>query len=202
MALQTPKGQQTREHVLESAMSLIRRKGYGNVSINDIIDATGVKKGNLYFHFPGKDDLILAIIDRARRDYGAYLASRIRGATALERIDSLLAAVFEYHRRSRFVGGCIFGNMALEMADADRRFADAIRAVFAEWTDSLERLLDEARRGGELATTLSTRTLAKHIVAALEGAVMIAKVSKSARDFNDCLLPVRVLLGIESEVRQ
>ena len=59
-------GTQTRERLLEEATELAQRKGFGATSVNDLLVATGIKKGTLYYHFPGKDDLGLAVLERAK----------------------------------------------------------------------------------------------------------------------------------------
>ena len=99
------KGERTKARVLETATQLINEKGFSNTSINDIIQATGVKKGNLYFHFPGKEELGLAVFEGAGREFAAFLSNALQGERPLDRLSSFLDAVFEKHRQAQFVGG-------------------------------------------------------------------------------------------------
>src|SRR3990172_335212 len=101
------KGRETRARVLDSAIALFNRKGFGNTSIQDIIDATGVKKGNLYFHFASKDDLCLSLLREAGDRFFKYLSKSIKSPDPLGKIDDILHAVLNYHRPMRFSGGCI-----------------------------------------------------------------------------------------------
>lgn len=48
------KGELTREKIIREARQIVNRKGLMDTSISDIISATGLKKGSLYFHFSGK----------------------------------------------------------------------------------------------------------------------------------------------------
>ena len=99
------KGEKTRTRVLETARRLINERGYSSTSINDIIQATGVKKGNLYFHFPGKEDLGLAILAQAHKEFMAFLSVSLKGERPLERVSNLLDAVYEKQSGTKFVGG-------------------------------------------------------------------------------------------------
>ena len=99
------KGEKTKARVLETARQLINEKGFCSTSINDIIQATGVKKGNLYFHFPSKEELSLAILEEANKEFATFLSRSLQGERPLDRLSKFLDAVFEKHRRARFVGG-------------------------------------------------------------------------------------------------
>lgn len=101
----TIKGVKTRSRVLAAATELINQKGFCGTSVNDIIEATGVKKGNLYFHFSGKEELGLAVLEQAHMEFMEFLAKSLKGERPRERLSSLLDAVFEKQSKTKFVGG-------------------------------------------------------------------------------------------------
>lgn len=188
------KGEITREHVLESAMGLIHTRGYGATSINDIIEVTGVKKGNLYFHFSNKEDLVYTMVEKARDDYNSFIISRVKGETALEKLYSIFDSIFRYHRARKFEGGCIFGNIALELGDANSRFAELVKSIFDGWAEMFIPLIEAGQREGEIRAGLESVPLARHMVAVLEGAVMLSRLSKRAADFRDCINSLKALV--------
>ncbi len=195
----TSRGSKTRNHVLKAAMELFNVRGYHATSMTDIIAACGVQKGNLYFHFKSKEDLALALIGYARTEYLAYLRAHASGETALEKIHGVLDAVFVFHDRKNFIGGCIFGNMALEMGDTNLQFRGLVREIFQEWIDLLRRLLEEAREGGELPRETDASRLAQHIVACLEGGVMISRLTKDGGNMLGCVESLKAMLARLSE---
>lgn len=197
--MSTIKGEMTQAKVLKVATHLINKKGFKNTSINEIIRATGVKKGNLYFHFPSKEHIGLAILREVEADFFQFLLGNLRGKGPLEKLSSFFDAVLEKHKKTKFIGGCIVGNFALEMSDSNPQFSNAVEEIFSKWGTVLTGLLIEARESGELITDISPRVLAKHIVATIEGAIMMARVSKSERDLKDCLNSLRALLGIKEK---
>lgn len=54
---------ETRQHIINIAILLIAQYGFANVSINDLVQESGVSKGGVYWHFKNKDELIQAIFD-------------------------------------------------------------------------------------------------------------------------------------------
>ncbi|HON77331.1 MAG TPA: TetR/AcrR family transcriptional regulator [Spirochaetota bacterium] len=188
------KGFETRERIVQRALDLIHAGGFSATSMNDIVDATGVKKGNLYFHFSGKEELGLEVIREARRQYNAYLRERITGNTPLEKIESLLEAIVDFHRGRNFSGGCIFGNTALELGGRHREFSALIADVFREWTDMLSGMIDAAQAAGQVRSDIDTRVMARHIVALLEGGVMMSKLSGREDDLGSCVDSVKTMM--------
>lgn len=53
---------QTRQTIIETAIELFHLRGYKNVHINDIVNATGMSRGSFYAHFKDKDDLLCSAI--------------------------------------------------------------------------------------------------------------------------------------------
>jgi len=190
------KGEETRARVLDAAITLINRKGFRNTSVQDIIDQTGVKKGNLYFHFSGKHELGRSLIHEAGGRYFKYLARSITSDDPLGKISDILDAVLAYHRGRGFVGGCIFGNTALEMSDSDQDFSALVRDVFARWQDALAGLLGEAGRMGALPAGIKPEPMARHIVAAMEGSIMMARLHKSEEPIVECIGFIKRLIGM------
>jgi TetR/AcrR family transcriptional regulator, transcriptional repressor for nem operon len=188
------KGEETKEKILEAAAKLIHRKGFGATSINDLLEATGIKKGSLYFHFPGKDALGLAFLEKARTEFLEFLNTSLTGDTPGKRLDNFLNLVMKTHKGRDFVGGCIFGNTALEMGDTESHFASFIENVFEEWEQKLRKVISDAQDSGEVRSNLPADVLASHMVAAIEGGIMLSRLKKDEKPLNNALNAVRELL--------
>ena len=59
-------GLQTRQLLTETAFRLFKEKGYANVSVSDICNATDVQRGTFYYHFPSKDAIINSFYDNLK----------------------------------------------------------------------------------------------------------------------------------------
>ena len=190
----TNKGEKTRDHILKTTRKILVTQGFHNTSISAVIEATGVKKGNLYYHFASKEDLGLAVLEDAKNEFFAFLDKALVGHDPIEQIINSCEAIFAEHKKNNFVGGCLFGNTALEMADCNQTFAQVIQEVFSHWIRLLEAHLAEALKTGLLPPASQPRLLAKTVVATLEGAIMISRVSKEKNDLTDFLAAIIGLL--------
>jgi AcrR family transcriptional regulator len=67
-----------RGQILTTAARLFYRHGVRAVGIDTIIAASGVAKMTLYRHFPSKDDLVVAFLERTHAEFWAWLEEAIR----------------------------------------------------------------------------------------------------------------------------
>ncbi|MDD2852601.1 MAG: TetR/AcrR family transcriptional regulator [Desulfuromonadaceae bacterium] len=190
------KGEATRDRILETAAEIFNRKGFGATSINDLLGATGLKKGSLYFHFSSKEALGFAILEKARVDFLAFIDAALTGATPEKQLDNFFSKVMKTHKRTGFVGGCIFGNTALEMGDKESSFAAVIEKVFEEWIERLRTVIAAAQNLGEVRSSLPADVLAGHVVAAIEGGIMMARLKKNEKPLSDALTGIHDLLRL------
>lgn len=162
-----------RDAVLDAALTLFRVKGYFNTSMQDIGQACGLLKGSIYHHFPGKKELALAALDRVIEESREKLfrPAADPALPAAERMKSLAERVERYF--SERAGGCVMGNLALEVGEQIPEFQDRIRTYFADWRQALAGLLQE-RYGAERA-----REIAEDCVARAQGAIMIMGIDKN-----------------------
>jgi AcrR family transcriptional regulator len=58
------RSEKSRQQILDAALELFSHKGYGATSVQDIAIAAGISKGNLYHHFPEKETIFRALLDR------------------------------------------------------------------------------------------------------------------------------------------
>ncbi|ABB32863.1 transcriptional regulator, TetR family [Geobacter metallireducens RCH3] len=191
------KGEETRSRILDTATDLIHRKGFGATSINDLLEATNIKKGCLYFHFPGKDALGLAVLEKMRDDFLDVLETSLAGTTPGECLDNFFATVADVHKGRGFVGGCIFGNTALEMGDTDNRLVAIIRQVFKTWLGKLKTVIAAAQNSGEVRNDIPADILACQMLAAIEGGIMLSRLEKDEKPLCDALGALRTMMRVK-----
>ena len=103
------KGKNTEERIKKEAMKLFLERGYKDVSMQDICNATGLSKGGLYRHFSSKSEILLSLVgDERQTDVSERIAMREPAAQILaDYLDlfyrnmlmsdqSLAYALFEY----------------------------------------------------------------------------------------------------------
>lgn len=188
------KGQETRNHILKESRRLFTLKGFHNTSINEIITVTGVKKGNLYYHFPSKEELGLAVLVGAKDEFFKIFDDSLVGDNSALKIINSCNFIMAMMQQTNFVGGCLFGNTALEMIDSNPRFGMIIQEVFSHWTGRIEHELINATKSGLLNNPVPPDALATAIVAILEGGIMLSRVYKNKNALEDCILSIHTLI--------
>ena len=188
------KAEQTKERLLEQAIKLMQQKGFGAMSISELLLAAGVKKGTLYYHFPGKDDLGMAVLTRVRCDFFAKMDDILSNASPLAGLELFFDSVLERHRAKGFVGGCLFGNTALEMSDSDSSYNEFVRQVFAEWTDKMQLAIQRGQKAGEIVDGITSAELAQTVVATIEGGIMMSRLTKAEGPLRTCLESLKSFL--------
>jgi len=171
----------TRDQILDAAGRLIHLRGYHNTSLDDVLRESGVGKGNFYYYFKSKEGLGYAIIDRVVQ---GFLERTLEPAFAdteadpVEQIHAFLDRIVDIHRRRNCVGGCPMGNLASELSDVHEGFRQRLAEVFDHWRVKLADALERGRRRGRLRADLDAAGAAGFVVASLEGAILMAKVTR------------------------
>jgi AcrR family transcriptional regulator len=180
----------TRTRMIVSATELFREQGYSGTGFRDVVEHRGAPRGSIYHHFPGgKSELAQAAVELA----SDVVAGRIERAAAGGDPSAMLAAFADGWRgqleRSDFRAGCPVVAVAVE-ADTEPAVAAAAAAAFERWEGLFARALRRAgvprARSGRLAT-LS--------VAAIEGAVIQARVARSTTPLDDVVRELDALIG-------
>ena len=191
------KGEITREKILEIARELFNAKGFNATTISDLVAATGMQKGSLYFHFSGKDDIAREVLNEATSKFMTFLDNALGGDNPGASIDHFFRCALNKHLATGFVGGCIFGNTALEMSDSDPNFAGTIDKVFDEWTGRVAAAVAGAQERRQIRTDIGSEALAKHIIATIEGGIMMSRLKKDERPMRECLETLRITLDLK-----
>ena len=184
----------TRDRLVLGAMDLFATKGYASTSIADILRATGINAGSLYYFFPGKQDLLLAVLDAYREGIGPMLLEPAwRGIDdPIERIFALLAQYRLALESTDCTYGCPIGSLALEIHDPDPAVRERLAANFAAWTDAIEQCLVAA--GARIPSHVDRRALATFVLTTMEGGVMLSRTNRSLDAFNQAVAALRLML--------
>ncbi|MEU7898906.1 TetR/AcrR family transcriptional regulator [Nonomuraea sp. NPDC049152] len=153
-----------RERLLVTAEELFYAEGVRAVGVERILGRSGVGRASFYRHFPGKDDLVVAVLRRGDQAWRTWLAERVTalGGEALNVFDALA----ERFARADF-RGCAFINAMVATADPDSA-AHRVAATHKERVTSyvVELLAESGHPGGE--------GLARELVLLMDGAMVTA----------------------------
>ena len=176
--------QKARDRIIEAAMDLFWAKGYNSTSIADILSRTQLNSGSLYHVFPGKQDILLAVLERYRDGlYPMLVEPAWQGVDdPVERIFALLAKYRWLILETECTYGCPIGSLALELHEADPAVRELLAINFAGWVGAIERCLADAR--DRLPADLDRRALAEFVLTTMEGGVMQARTHRDVGHFD------------------
>jgi TetR/AcrR family transcriptional regulator, transcriptional repressor for nem operon len=181
----------TRSKLITTAMELFWRKGYGSTSMSDLLQAAGVNSGSLYHFFPGKQDLLLAVLDTYHHGIRAMLLEPAwRGVEdPIERIFALLARYRELIVETDCTYGCPIGSLALEIHEPDPAVRERLAANFEAWVEAIGECLETAEP--RLAMNIDRRALAEFVLTTMEGGVMLARTWRDVAYFDRVVQQLR-----------
>lgn len=172
-------------------MQLFWEKGYASTSIADILKAAEANSGSLYHFFPGKQELLLAVLDTYLGAIDEMLLLPLWEGISdpLERVFALLAGYRRHLTDTECQYGCPIGYLALELHEPDPPVRERLAANFTQWVDRVEACLVDA--GDRLPTDVDRRALAHFVLTTMEGAVMQARTYRSIDTFDASVSQLR-----------
>jgi TetR/AcrR family transcriptional repressor of nem operon len=183
------KGERTRRRIVGHATELIYSKGYSKTTIDDVIKAAGVTKGSFYFHFSSKEELGEAVIENAAsfiHDRFAKVLQR-EDLPPRERLKAMLGQMKNLVEAAGCSRGCIIGNLALETSRSHPAFRRKIAEVFRSWSALIAFELEKMKKAGDLPPDFDSRAYADFTLAALEGGIMLSKVTQDPGPMRNCM---------------
>lgn len=183
-------GKSTREAIVTAAMRLMHVHGYNATSLDDVLRESGVGKGNFYYYFRSKEALGYAILDQlvdgfVERTLAPCFADP--SESPLSQMRCLLDRIVQVQRDLECRGGCAMGNLASELSDVHEGFRKRLASVFTTWQRRLAEALAEAKRRGDVAVGCDPDASARFLVASLEGAILLTKVTKEIGVMEQCV---------------
>ena len=137
----------TRERILEAAEEVFAAKGYHEALVDDIAEETSLSKGGVYFHFPSKERLFFAVMDRlADRLVERAERAAANGEKPLERAEAALEAVLgALGRRRRLARLLMVQGYSMGNAFERKRVE-----LFGRFAGVIKKHLDAAVEAGEI----------------------------------------------------
>ncbi|MGM9507483.1 TetR/AcrR family transcriptional regulator [Larkinella sp. GY13] len=175
------KAERTKQFILETAAPLFNERGVAGVHIDDVLAATKVAKGCLYGHFENKEDLSVQVIDLLLSKMTEKILATIGQAdTAKAKIFAFLD-LYSDPLNTYIRGGCPIFNMAVESDDTHPIIKNKVANVITRGQELAVAVLKQGIENGEFSTKLDPVGYAFHMVAAVEGGVVMCRAMNTAQ---------------------
>jgi AcrR family transcriptional regulator len=158
----------TRDHIIQAADRLFYELGYEHTSFSDIADAVQISRGNFYYHFKTKDEILDAVINLRLANTRAMLERwEIEGKTPADRIRSFIHILIA-NRAQIKRHGCPVGTLCTELAKLghpSQGEASELFTLFRTWL---------RRQFVALGRESDADQLAMHLLARSQGVATLA----------------------------
>lgn len=176
----------TKTQILDVAQDLIQRLGVNGMSYKDISEAVGIRKASVHTHFPKKDDLLLALLerynDRFLRVVDGIVASAESPEIKLRRYCGLYEATLSSGAQDK---ACLCGMLGAELASLKHPLVEKVCAFYRDNEYRLAKILEQGRQTGDFRFGGEPQALASLIFAALEGGMLVARAQGGAQKFRN-----------------
>lgn len=193
----------TRVEILEAAITLFSRRGFLATTMADLSRAIRMTPGALYWHFPTKEDLLLAAIEelhqRCVREFMGHL-KEARTRTAREQLQAFTERTQEFLRCHREYG-IFFAMLAAEAAESNDRVADAIREKLALYAKVLEGIIRHGQKTGEFRQDVDALHAAHGLFGGYMGVLVHQNLFRATLSYDPLVAALHSLVTAGTQAR-
>jgi TetR/AcrR family transcriptional regulator, transcriptional repressor for nem operon len=189
------KADQTREFIITKTAPIFNTKGFEGTSLSDLTKATGLTKGSIYGNFASKDEVALAVFDHNLQKVQATINAEMGKYDSAK--DKLLVYVHVYDNFLKHpfpTGGCPILNTATESDDTHPDLKKRANNAVHAWKNKIVRLIEQGIAEKEFKKTTDPEAKALTLIATIEGAIMITKLTGKINYLNAIMNSVRDLI--------
>ncbi|MEM1256515.1 MAG: TetR family transcriptional regulator C-terminal domain-containing protein [Cyanobacteria bacterium P01_H01_bin.21] len=168
----------TREDILKSVVNTVHRQGLTATGLSKLFEVSGASSGSFYNYFHSKHELGHALIDF---EWSQLQANVLEPAVShseepVQQIFWILDRLEEKQLKEPKCGGCLLGNLIVDLVEQDSSFRDHLMQVFSKWEGAIAQTLRQAKP--QLKADIEPEQLAEQIITAIEGAMLMGKLHR------------------------
>jgi len=183
----------TKERILDAAEDLIQTRSFHGFSFQDLADRVGIRKPSLYHHFDSKEALALAVLERAA-DFGRTHMAKVDGEDPAARLERYFEMFRDIHGEGERM--CPGGSFAAVFDGVSSSVQSTLHRFAKLNLDLLESIVrDGAERGQFHIKDQRPRDVAMQVLAGVQGALMIGRLTGDAHALDAVIAEFRKYLG-------
>lgn len=164
--------------VLDQSMNVFWEKGFTATSLEDLTDATSIKKQSLYCAFGDKHSLFLKALSRYRQKSFSMIKSLLNDSdSALAGIENLFLTIVSWWEEG--TKGCLMVNSTFEFGTDDPEVHAELQSMFAGFEKFVEQAIQRGQAEGQITRTIESCLLSKSLINTLGGLSILRKRGES-----------------------
>ena len=175
------------DEVLLGALVAFWQRGFESTNMPELLDSMGVGRASFYNAFGSKRDVFLKSLDLYFETVDAHLKASMADAkdsdcAVASLVDGVLSVAKGAEASSTGWRGCLIGNTALELGAHDREIVDRLKIGVQILRTQFKRALSLPSAGGVKRPKSEIERLALHLVAGIQGLLVLAKAGLTDAD--------------------
>jgi TetR/AcrR family transcriptional repressor of nem operon len=171
----------TKTALLECAQNLIQSVGVNAMSYNDLSQAVGIRKASIHYHFPKKEDLIKALIERCSEVFGEKYRSIVESENTAKRKLHMLASIYEDGVKNGRL--CPIGMLSAEFRSLSKSTQKTLNLKIKHTAEIFEKIFIQGAKEHVFSPEQNTFDLAYGFFSFLLGAQIISRCANSPDGF-------------------
>ena len=186
-----------RQTILETAQSIVGRKGFSAVGLNEILQAADVPKGSFYHYFDSKDAFGVVLLDTYFDRYVQGMAQLFAqpGLSQQAKLMRYWQAWIDNQTGCTDAGKCLAVKLGAEVSDLSEPMRLALHRGTSRTIQMLAEAMQRGVEDGSLVLEHSPKDLAHQLYALWLGTSVMNKITRTSAPFDQALWLTRQMLG-------
>lgn len=190
------KAEQTKAFIIEKTAPIFNKKGYEGTSMSDMTTATGLTKGSIYGNFANKDEVALAVFDYNLQKVETIIRLEMAKKTSAKERLLVYIDVYDNFLKHPFPeGGCPIMNTATDCDDTHPGLKKKAAIAINNWKNKIVALIENGITNNDFNKHVDSEKIALSIIATIEGAIMITKLTGKTNYRTAIMETVREMIG-------
>ena len=138
-----------RHQILDAAMAMLHEKGFARTTMSDVARRAGIGRGTVYWHFPSKDELFLAVVQREVEQMSAQLEPMVATPMpAAEKLELMVTMTFQMYGEVPHLFRAFMSILTGSGEDLEQKLEDVLAGVYRQYNQVVVDLLEEGKCQG------------------------------------------------------
>ena len=175
----SPRGARTKRRIMETAFDLFHIKGVAGTSPDEIIAASGTGKGQFYYYFANKSDLVHQVLESHLDLIETGKAPVKHDIQSWDDLELWFIQHIDLQDRFRMARACPFGTIANGLSEQDDLIRVDLCRIFEAVKSKIAAFFTKEKAQGRLAPVVNEEALADYCLGVVQGAMLMGKIKRT-----------------------
>jgi AcrR family transcriptional regulator len=158
-----------RNQILDAAMACLHESGFARTTMSDVAKQAGIGRGTVYWHFPSKDELFLAVVQRETDKLNAEVEPLLAAPLpAAEKLELMITATFHMYESVPHLFKAFLSILTGAGEELEQRLEGLLADTYRLYNGVVTELLEEGKTAGSVRPELDSAVVAASIVVMLD----------------------------------